>query len=482
MDTASGKPSGAQGQTSQVPATDKKGKNAVRDDEAGKTQGKAVNHSHKTIGRTASLDNAALWAEFSQYQPGGELVITEYEPPDPYNYPDYPDPEQSNSNDKVLSEEEREMPLMDLVFKYAPLERIEKGNAQPPDGASNTHHGDAQGSAEHKRRQLRVEIVRLIKGGADQGCQVLLCKIKTVSHEIPKYTIRQLKRALSISLSKLFSKWSLRNRQETTEPLLLPLVEQRLPAGEPVAVGDLVVLKVFDPLHYGHIDPSRGPRKVTTMADGDMSREDGAYRHLWRNKATGYPHIAPQYHGAWKVNLGSRHPAFEGQRRQVGAVMMEYIRGTTIEDLCGRSSENNNLVVPPGVSTLDFEGTKQVRMEPHFMMAIFKEYLRGSVCQLHAGVEHWFPEPENVMVTTTDEGKPRAVLIDYVAAGIDSKRRVPMNYFPGRSPPHPWTHFSLGKLQFFRGWFPPLWNDGRWEQWVAVTFGTLDNSAYGHVQ
>lgn len=108
-----------------------------------------------------------------------------------------------------------------------------------------------------------------------------------------------------------------------------------------------------------------------------------------------------------------------------------------------------------------------------------KKFMKYSVHQLHAGVEHWWPQPENVLITTDDRGKLRVVLIDYVSSMIDSKRKKPYGLFKDYpKPPHPWTQFSLVKLTNFAGWYPAGWSNEQFATWVGLRFGSLENSNY----
>ncbi|KAI8308268.1 hypothetical protein K4K61_002826 [Colletotrichum sp. SAR11_59] len=299
-----------------------------------------------------------------------------------------------SSNDKMLSEEEEHMSRTELVFRYSPYVPLAKrknefGVLLPTDSThSDSNKGMKKSTSKSDKQaedfQVIVEVVKLICGGSEEGCQVLLCK----ATKVPQREI-----------------WTT-SPKNIDEPSLY---------GEPLTVGDLVVVKVFDPL-------------------------------------------------------------FKNQTRRVGAVVMEYIQGRSIEDLCPRN-QHYRLVPPKGLTFVDFEKKKRLDFNKQLRLKVLKKFMKYSVHQLHAGVEHWWPQPENVLITTDDRGKPRVVLIDYVSSMIDSKRKEPYGLFKDYpKPPHPWTQFSLVKLTNFAGWYPAGWSNEQFATWVYLRFGSLENS------
>ncbi|KAL3296806.1 hypothetical protein RB213_009080 [Colletotrichum asianum] len=301
-----------------------------------------------------------------------------------------------SSNDKMLSEEEEHMSRTELVFRYSPYVPLAKrknefGVLLPTDSThSDSNKGMKKSTSKSDKQaedfQVIVEVVRLICGGSEEGCQVLLCKATKVPQR---------------------ETWTT-SPKNIDEPSLY---------GEPLTVGDLVVVKVFDPL-------------------------------------------------------------FKNQTRRVGAVVMEYIQGRSIEDLCP-SNQHYRLVPPKGLTFVDFEKKKRLDFNKQLRLKVLEKFMKYSVHQLHAGVEHWWPQPENVLITTDDRGKPRVVLIDYVSSMIDSKRKEPYGLFKDYpKPPHPWTQFSLVKLTNFAGWYPAGWSNEQFATWVYLRFGSLENSNY----
>ncbi|KAJ0345350.1 hypothetical protein KNSL1_008528 [Colletotrichum chrysophilum] len=407
---------------------------------------------------TCNDDATTVKQDYLQYEPGEQLCLSPHEPPEPYGISGYPNPDNMSSNDKMLSEEEEHMSRTELVFRYSPYVPLAKRKNEfsillPTDSTHSDSNKGMKKSAPKSDKQAEdfqviVEVVRLICGGSEGGCQVLLCK----STKVPQREI-----------------WTM-SPKNIDEPSLY---------GESLNIEDLVVVKVFDPLFYGDVsNTNKGPWKATIIADGDLSRENASYQHLWKAGRTGSPHLAPQYHGSWTLPLTTAYPKFKGQTRRVGAIMIEYIQGKSIEDLCDRN-ERYHLVPPTGPTYLDFEETKQLDLTREVRLKTLKNFMKHTVHQLHAGVEHWWPEPENILISTDEQGKPRVVLVDYVSSMIDSKRKVPYELFKDYiKPPHPYGQFSIEKLTHFAGWFPPGWRSEHLDTWVLRRFHSLENCDY----
>ncbi|KAF3802162.1 hypothetical protein GCG54_00012408 [Colletotrichum gloeosporioides] len=415
---------------------------------------------------TRNDDAATAKQDFLQYRPGTTLCLSPHEPPEPYGISHYANPDKLPSKVKMLSKEEEPMSRTELVFHDAhklqlPLVKPKKAQSTLlPTVVTPSDKKKGKEKIKGKKKDIsksddpldgfkvEVEVVRLISGGSEAGCQILRCKV-TKAPEPERWTA---------------------NPKNIDEPSLY---------GEPLNVGDHVAVKVFDPLFYGDVsDTDKGPWKVTIIADGDLSRENAAYKHLWEAGRTGPPHLAPQYHGSWTFSLGTAYPKFEGQTRRVGAVMIEYIHGKSIEDLCYRN-KHYHLVPPTGPIHLDFEKTKQLDLTREIRLKTLKNFMKHTVHQLHAGVEHWWPEPENILISKYENDKPRVVLVDYVSSMIDTKRKVPYELFKGYTkPPHPFGEFSIQKLTNFAGWFPPGWRHGQFDTWVIRRFHSLENCDY----
>ncbi|KAK1639359.1 hypothetical protein BDP81DRAFT_404137 [Colletotrichum phormii] len=71
--------------------------------------------------------------------------------------------------------------------------------------------------------------------------------------------------------------------------------------------------------------------------DGLLSRESWAYKHLYQKNLTGPPNITAQYYGTWAVKFpAGKTPEGRDQYKTVALILMEYIDGYSIDDLCNR--------------------------------------------------------------------------------------------------------------------------------------------------
>ncbi|KXH55037.1 hypothetical protein CNYM01_03437 [Colletotrichum nymphaeae SA-01] len=256
--------------------------------------------------------------------------------------------------------------------------------------------------------------------------------------------------------------------------------------------GDNQVLLIFDPLFFPEDVPEEeGPWKVTSRADMKLSREAGAYKELHGYNLTGYPHLAPQYYGCWTTRLISYSPEFEGMTRHVGLVLIEYIQGTSIRDLC-RHGADEVLIPPKGRICVHTDGPDSFNFTEDKRLDILALLLAGVVEQVYKGVWHEYVEPENVLVTMRNKSAiletPRVALIAYDICTIDSKCKKPMNRWE-RFPhtPHPSKCFDLAKLYGLGGWWPLKWEEkveegelSPFEAWLLERFGPLDSDKYSY--
>lgn len=86
---------------------------------------------------------------------------------------------------------------------------------------------------------------------------------------------------------------------------------------------------------FSHKDVSSVPCDVTRFADQDYSREAAAYEHLDAVGQAGS--IAPKYFGSWTFNIGLHiGKNTSPQSRQIRLVLIEYLPGKSIRELCAR--------------------------------------------------------------------------------------------------------------------------------------------------
>ncbi|KAK7457479.1 hypothetical protein Landi51_01612 [Colletotrichum acutatum] len=433
------------------------------------------------------IDDDNLSKDFEQYEKGSKLVLTYQAPRRPYGRSEYPNPPGIDSDDKVLSEAERRLSRTGLVYHDRQI--------------SNP-------IADQYKATVHLTVMKIISGGPVAGTQVILCKVDEASYDDgmskkQKGTLLRgvsLLRTKSTRVKKRFARSSIANLfgQENAGGFSLsqgtgskkePDVAGNAPVvvpfdGERLAVGQLAVLKVYDamfyPFQYGMY---QGPWKVTSRADQEHSREAGAYKHLWTHKKTGYPHLTPQYYGSWAIELTTTNSGVKDKQRFARAIIMEYIEGTSIEELCFRTAKEyllvpRNMMKPKMADGTTWYFDRKVRLE------VFEELLIGYVNMLHHGVNMRL-DPQNILLTGKrgDEVLKtthlRVVAIDYVDAMIDDERKEPLRIYQiWDKPPHPWGETSLPKMQYFHGWFPHHWTPAHFDSWLIRTFGQLDNPKY----
>ncbi|KXH29791.1 hypothetical protein CSIM01_05557 [Colletotrichum simmondsii] len=310
-----------------------------------------------------------------------------------------------------------------------------------------------------EHEQVQLEIVEIISGGTNSRAQVLKCKI--------------------------IKSRAWKNYHDHAQ----------IPSQE-----SIVVAKVFDhklwPSDYG------APIKNIELNDGALCRESCAYKHLFRREMTGYPHTIAQYYGTWAVKFVVRNVEGETCYRTVGLILMEYIDGYSIEDLCDR--DEYDVLIPDDKQPIIFyqsDGDHQVTLDINHdvRMEVLRQVLDGAVRHMHIGLMCGAIEPENILITmrhgTEDLKRPRVVELGLSLAQLWSKTRSGKR--PGHSvhcheltpfPPHPMERFSTIALTSLVGWFPQEWadegmksqagarSDNQFKAWLIHTFGPLEGN------
>ncbi|KAK2042638.1 hypothetical protein LZ31DRAFT_500431 [Colletotrichum somersetense] len=372
------------------------------------------------------------------YSPGTKLRLQPHTPLPPYGSNLYPLPPGMRGADMRLSEEERSFSLTRLVFD--------------PRNGPRTRENHVDEDAE-----MVVEILDIIGRspgrGYSPGPQKLLCQVLEA-------------------------------------PVLQTEAEQKRPTE-----GQYLFLKIFDPLFWHKfVGVAQRSVKITTQADSAFSDEFGVYHHLYGHyltgfsgadfDRTGFSSVAPEFFGGWTTTLTSSHDAFANQTRKVAVLALEYIEGVCLQQLFRRSGPTQETVTLDAKKTngptASF-GTNQTQR-----MHLIAQLMDGTVAQEFRGVNHCCVQPKNVIITMTNMGqlleKPRAVLVDYSQAVVDSLRTEPVKmweYFPKK--PHPIIRFSWSRLVAFEGWVPGDWQGPKHDvddcpkldRWILSTFGTL---------
>ncbi|KAF4484983.1 hypothetical protein CGGC5_v008110 [Colletotrichum fructicola Nara gc5] len=236
-------------------------------------------------------------------------------------------------------------------------------------------------NGDYKHTKAKIEIREIIRQGVNRNSQIFRCLVL----KPPK--------------------------EERPAALQEPLPPFRDEHGG-VLPGQLVA-KVFD-VHYYPIDFC-APWPNEEEADGNHCREHAVYAHYRRNGKTGHPHIIPQFYGSWvsKIYCGhdeNNQPMF----RYVGLILIEYINGYSVENMCfrerfpGRKSDYFGPLEPirgefhfwnqRRQGNRDDNVTK-VRFDKKTRQYVVKEMIHGVVVGMHLGVEHQECEPWNLFVT-----------------------------------------------------------------------------------
>ncbi|KAK2035473.1 hypothetical protein LX32DRAFT_700251 [Colletotrichum zoysiae] len=254
--------------------------------------------------------------------------------------------------------------------------------------------------------------------------------------------------------------------------------------------GRYLFLKIFDPLFWHKVVCiTQRSVKITTQADSAFSDEFGVYSHLYRHHLTGFSGaefapVAPEFFGGWTTTVTSGHDAFANQTRKVAVLALEYIEGVRLQQLFRRAGPTRQTV------TLYEDNTDgppaSFRTDQAQRMQIMAQVMNGTVEQEFNGVDHCDLHPKNIIITMRNMGqaleKPRAVLVSYSRAIVDSLRTEPAKmwrHFPKK--PHPIVRFGWHRLVCFEGWVPLEWRGPEHDiddcveldRWMLDTFGTI---------
>ncbi|KAI8251307.1 hypothetical protein K4K58_008952 [Colletotrichum sp. SAR11_239] len=191
--------------------------------------------------------------------------------------------------------------------------------------------------------------------------------------------------------------------------------------------------------------------------EGIFSQEDAALKRLFRKKLTGHPHLAPEYYGSWatKFVIGRDDKGCE-IHRCVGVILIEYIEGQSIPQLCGIRMDNNYLVPPTGPVALHRSDTGVATVELHRdnRVQVMKQLLDGISRHIHAGVDRFHLSRRNVLITMRSNGrdleKIRVVMLNYSLSSVWSHTKWATVPYRGKNiieelprPPHPAQHFGV---------------------------------------
>ncbi|KAJ0162284.1 hypothetical protein CTA2_4803 [Colletotrichum tanaceti] len=361
------------------------------------------------------------------YSRGQTLSLTTHKVPKPWGWQYYPMPPGLASEETGLSEEDKDLSLVQMVFQD-----------------KNQPHNLNRQIQRDESKKMKVEILDVILGndreGYTPGTQKLKCKVL----QVPSNTT-----------------WA---------------HEQHTPA-----LDSVIFIKAFDPMFYPRfVDAIEMNWKVTARADMALSNEAGSYAFLHKHGLTGAPHIAPQWFGCWTLEVETTDPAHQGRTRHVGAIALEFVDGICL----GKLFETDELGHYP---TRDDDVKTLIQVDETTRLGTIEDLLANIVVQYKIGVNHIHIHPENVIVSFRRGSevleRPRVSLVGYTDSVVGPLRQPPRNMFAKYPRPiHPWFRFDYSRLEPFFDchWLPRHWQDDddclRLDQWLVDTFGPFENN------
>ena len=234
--------------------------------------------------------------------------------------------------------------------------------------------------------------------------------------------------------------------------------------------------KIYDPLYYSfpHQDVPSVPCDVTRLADEDYSREAAAYEHLQAIGQAGS--FAPQYFGSWTftacLQSHTKGETTPPQSRPVRLILIEYIAGPSIRELCAGPS-------PVPAAALDEAYRLEVlaRIMDAEAMLRFKGLNQRDLAARNVILHNAPPINPHDQTAVQPSTIPRIVLIDYNISVIESRRTDKIEPPPcdGTTtlPLNPMLIYWNNSLQEFRGWIPLAFQTNpRWRrEWLRERFG-----------
>jgi hypothetical protein len=254
--------------------------------------------------------------------------------------------------------------------------------------------------------------------------------------------------------------------------LVLCTINPKEPAGD---APFQAVAKIYDPLYYSfpHQDVPSVPCDITRFADEDYSREAAAYEHLQAIGQAGS--FAPQYFGSWTFTASFQSHTGGGtappQSRPVRLILIEYIAGPSIRELCAGPS-------PTPAAALDEAYRLEVvaRIMDAEAMLRLKGINQRDLAARNVILHNAPPINPHDRTAVQPSTIPRVVLIDYNISVIESRRRdkiQPPSDGTTMLPQNPMLTYWNDSLQGFRGWIPLTFQTNpRWRrEWLRGRFG-----------
>lgn len=224
-----------------------------------------------------------------------------------------------------------------------------------------------------------------------------------------------------------------------------------------------VIAKIFDPLYYPTISPYGGERlDLVSWADKQFAHEAAAYIeiHGHRQEHPIIDDMTPNFFGTFTMTHESPTPnEYPHRFRQVRVVLLEYIEGTPLLNLCKirRRRRSPDILVPT-----ERAGTEEERLQ------VFARMLHGIVAMESIGVFHEDPDPTNIIIAENKAGTSakagtlakRVVIIDFNISRVERYTESGRHFAQDLPRPlHPRWRFGIDAFERFGGWFPREWLD-----------------------
>ncbi|KAH7369291.1 hypothetical protein B0T11DRAFT_338282 [Plectosphaerella cucumerina] len=300
----------------------------------------------------ASSSSSHLGFE-SLYPPSAIIQLRSHTPPQPFGDGWYKPPfnrDPTYQDPQIIAQSTPD----DFVFSKMPRDR-DTDSFIPP--FAQAYFGS---SAQEHEASLRI--IKGLATGTEKGSQVFLCEVQASPSEY----------------------WKAMGYNEFPKK---------------------VIAKIFDPLYYPTISPLAGQHlDIVSWADKMYAHEAGAYIEIQGHRRD-HPVIddmTPNFFGTFSIT----HQDHESRLRHVRVVLVEYIEGTPLTQLCTVQSRRRSS---------DFlKPIEQVAGGMEERLQIFGRMLHGLVALEKIGVYHQDADPSNILVLGKQgDLKRRVVITDF---------------------------------------------------------------------
>lgn len=212
-----------------------------------------------------------------------------------------------------------------------------------------------------------------------------------------------------------------------------------------------VIAKIYDPLYY----PTRwflDGRRLDTVsfADKAYAHEAACYIeiHGHRGEYQIIDEMTPNFYGTFSIT----HTDSKLRSREVRIVLLEYIEGTSMRDLCRIRRRNGQSILVPGKKLKADDMDERLR--------IFGRMMHGAVSLEKIGIFHHDLDPNNILIANGGEvdSVNRVVIIDFDESPVRRYSKLGPHIAQELSKPlHPVYRYGIRTFAAFGGWIPLEW-------------------------